>query len=112
MELSLAEGDVWWATPSLTVRRENAGRRPVVVVNGQEYHETVTTLVLAVPVTTTHRGWPNHVQLTGEIHLELPSWAMTEQVRAISRDRLTRRIGGVDDASLRVMRTWILDYLR
>lgn len=112
MELKLLEGQIWWATPSPTVGREQAGRRPVVIVSGREYHDTFTGLALVVPVTTRDRGWPNHVRLTGRTGLDEPSWAMTEQVRAVSRDRLRTCVGLVDLDCLDVVRRWLVDYVR
>lgn len=112
MELKLLEGQIWWATPTPTVGREQAGRRPVVIVSGQEYHDTVTTRALVVPVTTRDRGWPNHVRLTGRTGLDNPSWAMTEQVRVISRERLAAPVGLVDVDCLDDVRRWIVDYVR
>lgn len=113
--MGLSSGEVWWAVPDpgleTVVGREQAGRRPVVIVSGDLYHEAVTTLALAVPVTTTNRGWPNHVPLIGNLRLSEPSFAMTEQVRAVSRDRLTARAGYVSEACLAGIRGWIADYL-
>lgn len=112
MDLSLAEGEVWWAAPSPTVGREQSGRRPVVVVSGEEYHATMTTLALVVPVSTRDRGWPHHIRLRGVTHLASPSWAMTEQVRVVSRERLVQRTGIVDTGCLDEIRGWLLNYLR
>ena len=53
----------------------------------------VTTLVIALPITTVDRGWPNHIPVEGPSGLTLPSWIMTEQPRTLSRDRLTGTSG-------------------
>ena len=37
---------------------------------------------------------------------------MTEQVRTISRQRLTKKIGVVEGSVLRSVREWLLDYIR
>lgn len=91
--------------------REQSGRRPVVVVAGAGYLRVVTTLVLCVPVTSVDRGWPNHVPLRGPTGLDRPSWAMTEQLRTLSRDRLVRSVGVVDRDTLGAVRTWLADFL-
>lgn len=104
----VSSGQIWWARPDSSVGREQRGRRPVVIVSGELYNDTVTTLVLAAPITTTDRGWRNHVHLAG---LPQPSWAMTEQVRAISRDRLVDLIGTATPSELRAIRGWVTDYL-
>ena len=56
-------------------------------------------------------GWPNHPAIRGAVALGVPSFAMTEQVRAISRERLVEPIGTVDDDCLDEVRRWIVDYV-
>ncbi|MDO5627971.1 MAG: type II toxin-antitoxin system PemK/MazF family toxin [Mobilicoccus sp.] len=107
-----AQGEVWWAAPNPAVGREQRGRRPVVIISGQDFHEVVTPLVIVLPVTTRDRGWVSHVELLGPHGLDRPSWAMTEQVRAVSRDRLERRTGTVDAQALSEMLRWVTDHLR
>lgn len=111
MELSLLPGEVLWARPDPGVGREQAGRRPVVVVSNELFHEAVTTLTLVVPVTSVDRQWDNHVELRGSHGLGSRSFAMTEQVRVVSRERLDGRLGAVDRATLDAIRSWIRDYL-
>lgn len=82
-----------------------------MVVASRGYLAAVTTLALVVPVTTTDRGWPNHIRLDGEVGLDVPSWAMTEQVRTISRTRMTGASGHVAAACMREIRTWLADFL-
>lgn len=106
-----APGDVVWASMAPVRGREQSGHRPAVVVASRAYLEVVDTLAIVVPVTTVDRGWPNHVLVTGRSGLDVASWAMTEQVRTISRRRVTRRSGLVDDACLRQIRRWLDDFL-
>ena len=114
MELAVPvdAGDVWWALPEPAVGREQSGRRPVLIVSNERFHRTVTTLVVVVPVTTKDRGWPNHVELNVGAGTKQRSFAMTEQVRAISRQRLTKKIGAVEDSVLQNVREWLVDYIR
>lgn len=108
---ALLPGKIWWADLAPVRGREQRGHRPVVVVSSRGYVEAVTTLVLATPVSTTDRGWPNHIRLRGHTGLDLPSWAMTEQIRTLSRARLTRPAGQVSDACLDEIRVWLADFL-
>ncbi len=104
-------GEIWWAQPDSTVGREQFGRRPVLIVSNEQYHQVVTTLVITVPLTTTDRGWSNHVRVCPE-GLGRASFAMTEQVRTISRQRLVERIGRVDSQTMAEVRMWISDWIR
>ena len=106
----LAPGDVVWVQPEIVVGREQAGRRPALVVAGAGYLQTVDTLALVVPITTVDRGWPNHIEVFGT-ELEQRSWAMSEQIRTISRERVVGRAGRADDATLAAVRSWLADFL-
>lgn len=108
----LEPGSVVWVTLDPTVGREQAGRRPAVVVASAGYLQAVTELAIVVPATTTQRGWPQHVELRGPaLGLPHPTFAMTEQPRAISKRRIVGAAGKVDDPCLRVIRRWLNDFL-
>jgi len=111
VEVKVVPGEVWWARPDPGMGREQDGRRPVLVIANEEYLAAVTTLAITVPLTTRDRRWPNHVALAGPTGLEQPCWAMTEQVRTISRARLERRSGVVAAETLGLVRQWIVDFL-
>jgi mRNA interferase MazF len=83
----------------------------VLVVASRGYLDAVTSLVVVLPVTSVDRGWPNHVPLRGAHGLDRASWAMTEQIRTISRDRLDGIAGVVDDATLGDVDIYLRDFL-
>jgi mRNA interferase MazF len=103
----IVRGDVAWADLSPTRGREQSGRRPVLVVASRGYLRAVTTLVVVLPVTSVDRGWSNHVALSGPHGLDRPSWAMTEQVRTITRDRLEPPVGQVDRTTTTAVDEWL-----
>ena len=109
--MELSPGDVHWAKPDRSlVGREQSGRRPVLVVSNDLYLTTVTTLALVVPLTSVDRGWDNHVRIDLPA-MSRPSFAMTEQVRAVSRQRLGNPVGRISPSTLEAVRVWIGDYL-
>lgn len=93
-EHPLRPGDLVWCELDPTEGREQGGRRPVLVVASPDYLRVVDSLAIVVPVTRTDRGWVNHVPLTGEGGVT--GFAMTEQVRSVSRSRLHGRLGRAD----------------
>jgi mRNA interferase MazF len=109
--LDLAPGTIAWASLTPVRGREQGGHRPVLIVASTGYLDAVTTLAIALPLTTTDRGWPNHVLVEGPSGLDRPSWIMTEQPRTISRDRLTSISGSVDPVCFASVRTWLGDFL-
>lgn len=105
-------GSVVWVNLDPTVGREQAGRRPAVVVASAGYLDAVTELAIVVPATTSDRGWPQHVELTGaSLTLTRPTFAMTEQPRTISRGRIANVAGRVDRDCLASIRRWLRDFL-
>lgn len=76
------------------------------------YLEQADTLAIIVPCTTRNRGWPNHVKLTGK-NLDLPgdTYAMTEQPRTVTRERLFEVAGRIDVGAMREVDSWLRDFL-
>ncbi len=99
-------GDILWA--ELGDARK---RSPIVVVSSNDYLAAFGALIMTVPVTSTDRGWPNHVLLTGPTKLELPSYAITEQVQSVSRERIVGTAGSIDHECLDRMRVYLRDFL-
>jgi mRNA interferase MazF len=103
---------VVWVSLDPTVGREQAGTRPAVVVASPGYLRAVQELAIVLPATTTDRGWPHHVELSGpELSLPHTTYAMTEQPRTVSRRRFTGSAGHVDEACLVTLRRWLDDFL-
>lgn len=112
MESELRRGVVVWAELDPVRGREHAGRRPALVIASDLYLEQADTLAVILPVTTNNRGWPNHVLLRGpDLALEQPSFAMTEQPRTVTRDRLLDPAGTVDGATMKEVDGWLRDFL-
>ncbi len=105
-------GMVVWAEFDPVRGREQAGRRPALVIASDLYLEQADTLAIIVPATTSDRGWPNHVMLRGsDLALEQPTFAMTERPRAVTRERLFGVIGTVDAETMREVDRWLRDFL-
>lgn len=104
----LHPGVVCWAELDPSVGREQAGRRPVLVVSSRGYLRVVDALAIVVPVTSVDRGWPNHVALAS---LNRPSFAMTEQPRTIARSRLVGLLGEASTDEFAEVRQWLGDFL-
>lgn len=97
----MKRGDLFWAAPDPGVGREQAGRRPVLLVSSDDTLAALPQLVTTIPLTTRQRGWPTHIAVTGpHTGLAEPSWAICEQIRTISTERLGGRIGMSDDDTL------------
>ena len=112
MAPDLRRGTVVWAELDPAQGREQAGRRPALVIASDLYLEQADTLAIIVPVTTNKRGWPNHVLMKGpDLALDQPSFAMTEQPRTVTRDRLFDLAGTVDESTMKEVDEWLRDFL-
>jgi mRNA interferase MazF len=65
-----------------------------VVVSPAALNEGPAGVLLVVPVTSSRRGLPSHVEIeAGESGLDDPSYAKCEDVKSISERRLISRLG-------------------
>ena len=106
-------GEIWLVDLGEPVGREQAGRRPALVVSADSLNEGPAEVVIVVPITTAPRGLVSHVEIdAGESGLEQISYAKCEDVKSISDGRLMTRIGAAPpDATFAVGRvlTYLLD---
>ena len=97
-----ARGEVWLVDLDPTLGREQAGRRPVLIVSADPLNRSAAGIVIALPITGTDRGIAAHVPLRPpDGGLSKPSVVMADQVRTLSKFRLLRRLGAVGPAAMR-----------
>jgi mRNA interferase MazF len=90
-------GEVWFVDFGRSVGREQAGLRPAVVVSTDRHNEGMSGVVIVVPLTTTRRDLPSHVEIDrGLSGLDEISYAKGEDVKSVSVDMLVRRSGTVE----------------
>lgn len=87
-------GEIWLVDFGEPVGREQAGMRPAVVVSTDALNEGPAGVILVIPLTSTRRGLPSHVEIeSGESGLDNPSYAKCEDVKSVSEERLVDRLG-------------------
>ena len=102
----MTSGDVLLCDLNPVAGREQGDVRPVVVVSHPRY-AAIPGLFIAVPLTSRFRGLEHHVVIPADDHtgLKQVSYAMTEQVRAMSNERAGRQLGRVsEDAMVTISR--------
>ena len=101
MTATLRQGDVVWADPDPTRGTEQAKPRPFVIVSVDRLNHSRLGLSLAVPFTRTDFANALHVEVAPpEGGLRETSFAMPEQLRALSHERISRRLGTLRSATL------------
>ena len=94
-------GEVWLVDLDPTRGREQAGKRPVLVVSANGFNKSPADLVVVLPMTSKDNAIPWHVPLQPpEGGTKTRSFIMCEAVRSISHDRLVQRWGAVTPATL------------
>lgn len=102
MTRTVAPWQVWWVNFDPQRGREQAGLRPAVVVGSSFACELPNDLVMVIPCTTRNRELPFQPALAA---LGQPSFAMCDQLKSISRQRLVRQHPGrLDDAEIESIR--------
>ena len=97
----MTSGDLLLCDLNPVAGREQGGIRPVIVVSHHRY-SVIPGLFLAVPLTTRNRDLDHHIEIPADdsTGLRQVSYAMTEQVRAMSRQRAGRQVGRVSEETL------------
>lgn len=99
-----ARGEVWLADLDPTRGREQAGRRPVLVISDDIFNRGPADLAIVLPITSRLRGIPSHVVVAPpEGGLRDRGAVLCEAIRSISRHRLVDRWGTVRRRTLLVV---------
>jgi mRNA interferase MazF len=95
-------GEVWWINFSPTRGREQRGDRPALIISDDRLNASPAELVIAIPMTTTRRGVPWHVEVQPEQAEGLggTGYVMCDQVQTVSRERLRRHGARPIDSSV------------
>ncbi len=90
-----------WADPDPTRGSEQAKARPFAVVSVDHLNRSGLGLSLAVPLTRTDFANALHLEISPpEGGLRERSFAMPEQLRTLSHERVARRLGTLRPATL------------
>jgi mRNA interferase MazF len=98
-------GQIWLASLDPAVENEQAGTRPCMVVSADGYHAMPIQHVIIVPITTTNRNLPHHIEIDDDGGLDRASYAMPEAIRAVSVRRFRRFLGEASPDTVALVRS-------
>jgi mRNA interferase MazF len=104
MNEAAARGDIWIVDWSPARGSEQSGMRPALVVQTDAANLNPRyPNVIVLAISTKGKPVPFHVSInpSQECGLKETSFVKCEQVLTISKDRLTRRIGSLNETQLR-----------
>lgn len=108
--LALSPWQVWPVDLGAPIGSEQGGRRPVVVVGSEDHCRFPIEMALVIPLTTRYRGLPHHVAISSaDSGLDQPSWARTDDIRAVSQQRFLRwePLGRLSQLEREQVRDWM-----
>ena len=100
----MRRGEVWWADLPEPVGSEPGFRRPVLIVQADEFNRSRIRTVLAVAITsnTALAGAPGNVPLSSRsVGLGRESVVNVSQVVTLDKSFLAERVGRLSEAKLR-----------
>lgn len=96
-------GDIYYANLNPVVDSEQAGCRPVLIIQndvGNRYGRTV--IVASLSTKSEHKAkLPTHCYIQNGDFLKEPSVVLLEQLRTIDKCRLNGYVGSLDKASMK-----------
>ena len=99
----ILRGDIIWANLDPTIGREQAGKRPILVISHDVFNERSGTII-AVAITRQPQkaGFPLTYELPSNV-LPKKSWVKLSQIRTLSIKRLENKIGRISEEDLNII---------
>jgi mRNA interferase MazF len=91
----ILRGDIYWAELNPTIGHEQGGQRPVLVLSHDVFNDR-SGIVIAVAITSQEprAGFPLTLEIT-TAKLPKRSWVRIGQIRTLSVERLSKRLGRI-----------------
>ena len=108
----MKQGELWFANLSPVKGSQQAGMRLVVIVSGNLLNTYLNT-VICCPLTTKIKHYKGDVvlQATEQNGLDTESEVLTHHIRSISKDRLTKRIGAIEENEVQLIKKFLNEIL-
>ena len=96
----ILRGEIWWADLNPVRGREQAGVRPVLIISHDVFNQrSGTVIALAITSQLPSAGFPLTMEITSAA-LPKRSWVKMSQIRTLSVERLSNRLGQVTPEEL------------
>lgn len=98
----MKQRDIYWADLEPVKGSEQRGKRPVVIVSGDSMNDNLD-IVICCPLSTSVKKYSGCVILEKDNinNLKSDSEIITFQIRAVSKSRLTKKIGEITTSQLK-----------
>ena len=105
LDTDFAQGSVWFVDLNPTRGHEQAKKRPCVIISDNKFNKSSAGLLIVLPLTSKNKKIPWHVEvLPPEGGLKVVSYAMCDQIRTISKQRLSsEKLGSIRFDTLKLI---------
>lgn len=91
----ILRGDIWWATLDPVRGHAQAGTRPVLILSHDVFNQrSGTVIAVAITIQMPSAGFPLTYRLPDDT-LTKRAWVKISQIRTLSTERLTNRVGAI-----------------
>mgnify|MGYP000510049894 CR=1 FL=1 len=99
--MKVKQRDIYLADLNPVQGSEQAGKRPVVIISGNTMNDNLPICIVC-PISANVKKYPTCVEIlpTKTNNLKNISEVLTFQIRAISQNRIVKKIGHITDAQL------------
>jgi len=96
-----ARGEIWRVNFDPVRGHEQGGQRPALVISVDPFNQGPADLVIVAPITSVPKGIPSHIWVNPpEGGLVRPSFIKCEDIRSISKQRLSTCLGRIQPATM------------
>ncbi len=108
MSHSIEQYSIYWVDLNPSKGAEINKNRPCVIISPVEMNKYLRTIIVA-PVTSRGReGYPTRTRIAVK---DIVSWVVLDQIRAIDKSRLNKKIGYLNDAAIAAVKNIIKEML-
>lgn len=99
--MKVRRGEIYYADLSPVIGSEQAGIRPVLIVQNDVGNKFSPTII-AIAITSKQKvKLPTHIEIEGTKYgLDKDSVILAEQIRTLDKKRLREKVGKVDDKTM------------
>lgn len=109
----MRQGEIYWVKLNPTIGREQGGKRPCVIISGNSMN-IKTELLIICPISSQVKFYPGSILIekSNINNLKSDSEVLIFQIKTISKDRVSKKIGKITDDQLNQVFQGLIDTLR
>ncbi|MDO8142425.1 MAG: type II toxin-antitoxin system PemK/MazF family toxin [Candidatus Brocadiales bacterium] len=105
--MEIRQYDIYLINLDPTIGFEIQKTRPCLIISPDEMNRNIQTIIVA-PMTTRSHNYPTRVKVTFG---KKTGWVVLDQIRALDRRRLVKRLGRVSDDIIIIIKAVIKEML-